>query len=45
MASEHASVAKKIPGSVIRCGPRRMLQHICLFVGAPEQRIMEPLVD
>lgn len=34
MAREHASVAKKIPGSVIRCGPRRMLQHICERCGS-----------
>ncbi len=34
MAREHASAAKNIPGSVIRCGPRRMLQHICERCGS-----------
>jgi len=36
VAKEHASVAKKIPGSVIRCGPRRMLQYICEKCGSGE---------
>lgn len=36
MAKEHASVAKKISGSVIRCGPRRMLHHICEKCGSGE---------
>lgn len=29
MSREYAKIACKIPKSVIRCGPRRMLQHIC----------------
>jgi hypothetical protein len=34
MAKEHIKVAKTIPGSVIRCGPRRMLHHICQQCGS-----------
>jgi hypothetical protein len=34
MSKEHAKVAKQIPGSVIRCGPRRMLHYICEKCGS-----------
>ncbi|MGA7796128.1 MAG: hypothetical protein WCA19_24100 [Candidatus Acidiferrales bacterium] len=36
MSKEHAKIAKLIPGSVIRCGPRRMLQYICEKCGSGE---------
>jgi len=36
MSKEHAKIAKQIPGSVIRCGPRRMLQYICEKCGSGE---------
>ena len=34
MSSEHYKVACKIPKSVLRCGPRRLLQHICERCGS-----------
>ncbi len=34
MSSEHYKVACKIPKSVLRCGPRRLLQHICEKCGS-----------
>ncbi len=34
MSREHAKVASKIPKSVVRCGPRRMLQHLCEKCGS-----------
>jgi hypothetical protein len=34
MSKEHTKVAKKISGSIIRCGPRRMLQYICEKCGS-----------
>jgi hypothetical protein len=37
MSKEHAKIAKQIPGSVIRCGPRRMLQYICEKCGSGQE--------
>ena len=34
MSREHYKIACKIPKSVLRCGPRRLLQHICKRCGA-----------
>ena len=34
MSSEHYKAACKIPKSVLRCGPRRLLQHICERCGS-----------
>jgi hypothetical protein len=36
MSREHAKVAKQIPASVLRCGPRHMLRHICEKCGSGE---------
>ena len=33
MAKEHHKIAKRIPGTVIRCGPRTMLFHVCKHCG------------
>lgn len=34
MAKEHSKVAKQIPGTLLRCGPRRLLQYICEKCGS-----------